>query len=165
MHLITDWSSWTPTDRATLCYIVRDGSVLLIEKKRGHGAGKVNAPGGRIEPGETPLDCVVRECVEELLITPHAPERAGELSFQFHDGYSLHCTVFRAEDFDGTPTETDEAVPLWCPLDAIPYSRMWADDAHWLPLLIERTPFTGRFHFRGDTMLTMSLLHSLDPKD
>lgn len=35
-------------------FVVRGGEILLIEKKRGHGAGKVNGPGGKIDPGESP---------------------------------------------------------------------------------------------------------------
>jgi len=36
-----DWSTWTPTDRATLLFIIEPERILLIEKKRGLGAGKV----------------------------------------------------------------------------------------------------------------------------
>jgi 8-oxo-dGTP diphosphatase len=51
-----DWTTWKPTDRATLLFVVDrpNGRILLIEKKRGLGAGKVNGPGGRIDEGETP---------------------------------------------------------------------------------------------------------------
>jgi 8-oxo-dGTP diphosphatase len=49
--------------------------------------------------------------------------------------------------------ETGEAVPIWTPLDAIPYEAMWADDLLWMPLLLERRPFRGYFVFEGDTML------------
>ena len=49
-----DWSAWSPVDRATLIFVRQDDQVLLIRKKRGLGAGKINAPGGRIEAGETP---------------------------------------------------------------------------------------------------------------
>jgi 8-oxo-dGTP diphosphatase len=49
----TDWSVWQPTERANLCFVTRGDEVLLIHKKRGLGAGKINGPGGRIEPGET----------------------------------------------------------------------------------------------------------------
>src|SRR4051794_35353585 len=45
-----DWAAWVPRERAVLCFIVCGGRVLLIHKKRGLGAGKVNAPGGKIEP-------------------------------------------------------------------------------------------------------------------
>ena len=61
-----DWSTWTPTVQATLLFVVRDGQVLLIQKKRGLGAGKVNGPGGKLDPGETPLACALRETEEEI---------------------------------------------------------------------------------------------------
>ena len=51
--MTTDWSTWQPHERANLCFVVRGEEVLLIHKKRGLGAGKINGPGGRIEPGET----------------------------------------------------------------------------------------------------------------
>ena len=127
------WSGWQPKEFATLLFIFRGENVLLIRKKRGLGAGKINAPGGRIEPGETSLDAAVRETREELGIEALSPELRGELHFQFVDGYSLHCSVFVSEDFLGEPIETPEAVPLWTPLTAIPYEEMWPDDIWWLP--------------------------------
>ncbi len=152
-----DWTTWTPKDIATLMFIIRDNQVLLIRKKRGLGAGKINGPGGRLDPGETPVQCAIREVEEELLVTPTGVEEAGELRFQFVDGYSIHGHVFRASDCTGTPGETDEAIPLWTPLNAIPYEEMWADDRFWFPLLLNRTPFSGRFLFDGDSMLGYEL--------
>lgn len=61
--------------------------------------------------------------------------------------------VFKAERFEGEPIETDEAVPLWTRLDAIPFERMWADDALWLPLLLADQNFKGYFIFDGPVML------------
>lgn len=148
-----DWSSWTGEILATLMFVVRDDQVLLIEKKRGLGAGKVNGPGGKIDPGETPLQAVVRETQEELHVTPLAPVKLGELWFVMSDSPDILCHVFRAEDFTGTPTETDEAVPLWTPTGAIPYRRMWEDDRQWLPLLLENRTFHGRFIFEGERLL------------
>ncbi len=125
----------------------------MIHKKLGLGAGKINAPGGRIEPGETPLAAAIREVQEELCVTPLNVKPCGELSFQFTDGLSIHCRVFRATGQRGDPRETDEAVPLWTPVDAIPYDRMWADDRYWIPLMLDRIPFRGYFLFAGDHML------------
>jgi 8-oxo-dGTP diphosphatase len=95
----------------------------------------------------------VREVREELCVEAIHVRRSGELSFQFVDGLSLHVTVFRADNCVGEPQETPEAIPLWAPVDKIPYDQMWRDDPLWLPLVLERTLFRGRFLFDGDTML------------
>lgn len=148
-----DWSAWQPNQRATLCFVVRGAEVLLIKKKRGLGKGKINGPGGRIDPGETPEQCAIREVEEELCVTPTDLVLSGRLNFHFVDGLALRCHVFRAADCKGTPKETDEAVPLWTPLDEIPYERMWQDDRLWIPLMLADTRFEGRFLFDDDTML------------
>ena len=155
-HLTFDsinWTDWVPRERATLLFIRRDGKLLLIRKKRGLGAGKINGPGGRIDPGETAEECAIREVQEELCVTPTGVKPAGELLFQFVDGYSLHGFVFTATGYQGTPTDTDEAAPLWTPEDAIPYREMWADDRIWLPFMLKGQSFVGRFLFDGDAMM------------
>jgi 8-oxo-dGTP diphosphatase len=151
------WQQWQPRERATLCFIIRDNQILLIRKKRGLGAGKINAPGGRLEMGETPHECAIRETQEEVGLTPIGVQERGQLHFQFADGYSLHCTVFTASDFSGELIETDEALPLWTEIDAIPYEEMWADDIHWLPGVLNGGTFRGYFHFDNETMLTNSV--------
>src|SRR5262245_58662426 len=108
-----DWESWQPRDIAVLLFVIRGGEALLIEKKRGLGAGKINAPGGRIEEGETPEAAAIRETQEEVGVTPSAPRRRGHLRFQFVDGYGLECHVLSADACEGEAHETDEAVPLW----------------------------------------------------
>jgi len=149
-----DWASWQPKECATLLFVVRDGQILLIRKKRGLGAGKINGPGGRIEPGESSLDAAVRETREELGIEALSPELRGELHFQFVDGYSLHCSVFVSENFVGEPIETSEAVPLWTPLNAIPYEEMWADDVCWLPDVLAGWKVRGFFYFENEKLLS-----------
>ena len=37
-----DWANWVSDEHATLLFVVRDGEILLIHKKRGLGAGKIN---------------------------------------------------------------------------------------------------------------------------
>lgn len=152
-----DWANWTPRETATLLFVIRGGRILLIRKKRGLGAGKINGPGGRLEPGETALQCAIRETQEELLITPKHLKERGTLRFQFADGYSLHGTVFTATAYTGTPTSTDEADPLWFDVDKIPYDEMWEDDQYWLPQVIEGQNFEGTFLFDGDKMLGKQL--------
>ena len=45
-----DWDGWIPEIRATLMFVREGDQVLLIRKLRGIGAGKINAPGGKIDP-------------------------------------------------------------------------------------------------------------------
>ncbi|MFP5488377.1 MAG: NUDIX domain-containing protein, partial [Acidimicrobiia bacterium] len=75
-----DWAAWQPTIRATLLFVIRDRQVLLMHKQRGIGAGRINGPGGKIDPGESALDGAVRETREELCITATGVEQAGELA-------------------------------------------------------------------------------------
>ena len=149
-----DWASWQPKECATLLFVIHDGKILLIRKKRGLGAGNINGTGGRIEPGETSLDAAVRETREELGIEALSPELRGELHFQFVDGYSLHCSVFVSGDFVGEPVETSEAIPLWTPLNAIPYEEMWADDICWLPAVLAGGKVRGFFHFEHERLVS-----------
>jgi 8-oxo-dGTP diphosphatase len=140
--------------RATLCFIVQDLNVLMIRKKRGLGAGKINGVGGKLEGDETPEDCVVREAQEELCITPIDPVKRGELHFQFLDGFNLFCTVYVATRFLGTPFETAEAIPLWFGLDEIPFNEMWEDDRLWLRQVLDGRSVRGSFLFDRDKLLS-----------
>jgi len=153
-----DWSAWDPKERATLMFIRQNDRLLLIDKKRGFGAGYYNAPGGRMEEGETPLECAVRETQEELCITPLDPVHAGTLMFQFIDGHSIHGEVFTATQFKGTPTETDEAIPIWFPINELPWHNMWADDPIWYPQPLAGKKFIGHFIFDYKTMLDHEML-------
>lgn len=148
-----DWDAWKPVDTATLCFVVRGGEILLIRKKRGIGAGKVNGPGGRLEPGESIVECAVREVEEELCVTPFGLEPLGEQRFQFLDGYSIHVHVFVANGCHGVARETEEAIPLWTPTDRIPYEEMWEDDIIWLPRVLAGRACSGRYLFEDDRLL------------
>ena len=148
------WEGWIPDERATLLFVVRNGRILLIEKHRGLGQGKINGPGGRLEPGETPRAAAIREVEEEIRVRPTGIHPAGELRFQFVSGYAIHVYVFRADGFSGTPEPTVEATPIWVEVESIPYERMWEDDVVWLPLLLRGQQFSGRFVFDGDRMVT-----------
>ena len=155
-----DWTQWKPNVLATLMFIIDEagGRVLLIRKKRGLGAGKINGPGGKIDPGETSVQCAIRETQEELGVTAIDPVKHGELWFQFVDGLGLHVDVFVATKHEGQPVETDEAIPLWTSLEKLPLEEMWADDRFWLEdLLVRRRHFIGRFTFDDDTMLSSEM--------
>jgi 8-oxo-dGTP diphosphatase len=72
---MTDWT------QATLTYLIDGEEVLLIEKKRGHGAGNFNGPGGKLEEDETPREAAKREFREETKIEVEGLEKVAELKF------------------------------------------------------------------------------------
>ena len=152
-----DWNNWEPNLRANLLFLQRGDEVLLIRKKRGIGAGKINAPGGKIEPGESAAEGAARETQEEVGVTASGLREMGVLHFQFTDGMALHCTVFHSTRFTGEAVETDEAVPMWTRIEAIPYHEMWEDDIHWLPQMLAGQTFEGFFEFDDDKMLSKKL--------
>jgi 8-oxo-dGTP diphosphatase len=152
-----NWSTWEPKERAVLCFIKHENQLMLIHKKTGLGQGKVNAPGGRIEPNETAEQAAIRETEEEISLTPSNLQNMGELHFIFTDGYSLHGTVFFTNSYTGIPAQSPEADPFWCDIDKIPYENMWEDDPYWLPVILSGKRFKGYFIFDNDKMLSHSV--------
>jgi 8-oxo-dGTP diphosphatase len=135
--LATPWvNDWQPEFIGTLIFIMRDDQVLLIHKKTGHGAGKINAPGGKLEPGEGIVDCACRELFEEVGLLVSDPRVGVEMRFVERNGPQWLGFALTASQFGGTLTESVEAKPFWCPLTDIPYDKMWPDDRIWLPRLL-----------------------------
>ena len=157
-----DWDSWEPTETAVLCYLFDGDNVLLIDKKTGLGKGLVNAPGGHIEEAETAKEAAMREITEETGVQVPSVDYRGMLEFQFTDGLAMRGHIFFAHEHTGEIHETDEANPFWCPINEIPYDKMWADDPLWLPLALEGKKFHGRFIFNGEQMLSSNIVEIED---
>ncbi len=132
---------------AVLCFIVKNGKTLLIRKKRGFGQGKLIAPGGRIESGETPESAAVREFEEETGIHVKNPEKMAEIEFYFDGKKEWHVHIVKSEKFTGNAKETEEGVPFWHDVENLPYGEMWADDAYWVPLMLEGKYFRAKFFY------------------
>jgi 8-oxo-dGTP diphosphatase/2-hydroxy-dATP diphosphatase len=124
--------------------------VLLGLKKRGFGENKYNGFGGKLEPGETVLAAALREMHEESGVHAVDARLVGEIVFEFvGEEAVMRVHVFCANRWTGEVAETAEMAPRWFPADAVPYSSMWLDDKHWLPLLLRGQCFRARFLFRG----------------
>lgn len=120
--------------QATLALIVRDGKVLLGEKKRGEiGTGTLNGPGGKVEPGETPEECVVRETREELGIAldPSKLDKLGVITFFVQNIADFQVHLYHTEYFSGEARETEDMIPEWYPIDSLPFERMLESDREW----------------------------------
>jgi len=154
-----DWKIWEPAVKDVLVFIVdrKQNRVLLIRKKRGFGKGKIVGPGCKIEKGETAEAAAIRECLEEVSLSPRNPLKRAELYFQFVSGDSLYVDVFFAYTWENEMAESDEAAPFWCALDEIPWEHMWADNKVWLPGALEGKKQRGYFIFDDDRMLSEKL--------
>ncbi|AAL64062.1 8-oxo-dGTP diphosphatase [Pyrobaculum aerophilum] len=135
----------------TLLYLIQGERVLLILKKRGLGKGLFNGVGGKVKPGETPEQAVVREAEEEIGVKPIQLSWRGLLEFwNLENGQveSIHYVhVYVSEKYVGEPRESDEAAPLWFEKGNIPYDRMWEDDRLWLPVVLDGKRVYGKFEF------------------
>jgi len=152
MAIISD--DWRPRELGTLVFIERDDQVLLIEKKVGHGAGMVNAPGGRLELDETPVACALREVCEEVMLSCRNLLPAAHLRFQDDvNGFAMRGFAFVTQTFEGEAKETAEAVPFWCDWDEVPYHRMWENDRYWWPSVRARELLCGDFVFEEDRLV------------
>jgi 8-oxo-dGTP pyrophosphatase MutT (NUDIX family) len=151
---------------ASLLFLLTDTKILLAMKNRGFGMGLYNGVGGKPDSGETISQTAIRECQEEIGVTPIDPKPVGELTFyiEYDNKHSeMHVSVFTATKWKGEPVETEEMAPEWFPLDAIPYDKMWIDDKYWLPEVLAGKFVTGSFTFDdknqlvGHTIKTKSL--------
>lgn len=121
----------------TLGFLRRDDEILIAMKKRGFGAGKWNGFGGKVEPGETVVEAMVREAQEEIGVTPTKFEKVATHTFILpyeHNQWATH--TFIATEWEGEPTESEEMAPQWFKIPDIPYANMWSDDKYWLPAVL-----------------------------
>ncbi len=142
----------------TLCFIERDGEILLGKKKRGFGAGRWNGFGGKVETGETIIESLKREAREELSLTIEDDDvkKVGELYFKVldnNDWNDIDVHVFYGT-CQSEPIESEELVPGWFAKDAIPYDEMWVDDPLWLPQVIAGKKIIGHFTLTEKNVLT-----------
>jgi 8-oxo-dGTP diphosphatase/2-hydroxy-dATP diphosphatase len=132
----------------TLCIIHQHSKVLLGMKKRGFGEGRYNGFGGKVEDGETIEESVKRELLEEVGIICPKVDPIGVLDFSWKNKDEvLEVHIFKAEEFKGEPTESEEMKPKWFHINEIPFDIMWSDDPYWFPLFLENKRFRGSFVF------------------
>ena len=148
--------------RHIVCYLIRDGKVLLGERKsssRGLGIGRVAGIGGKVAdlPGleqETETQAVLREVYEETGCRVTSFHPAGTVLFLFPSKPKWNETVavYIADAYEGEPKETESMAPAWFDMHNLPYERMWADARHWIPQVLQGKRVSARFLYGPDNV-------------
>ncbi len=138
----------------TLLFLLKDDRILLAMKKRGFGEGLWNGVGGKLNDNETIEQAAVRECQEEIGVTPRSMDKVALLTFMDQTSMGeMLVSVFTCRDWEGEPTESEEMKPQWYKTNELPFGLMWQDDPHWLPRVIAGEKLKGIFSFDQDNNL------------
>lgn len=101
------------TVSVTAGIIIRRGRVFLARRGPGsHLAGCWELPGGKIEDGESPAECLSRELREELGIEAVIGPFFGR-SVHDYPAYTVVLDAYRVEDYTGTLTPTEHDMTAW----------------------------------------------------
>lgn len=137
---------------ATLCYVRRPGQTLMIhrvKKENDMHQGKWNGLGGKLEPGETPEECAVREIREESGLQVTNLVFKGMITFPaFAEEEDWYTFIFVADQFDGELVESDEGYLKWVDDEILSELELWEGDRVFLPWLNQPGFFSGKFIYQ-----------------
>lgn len=138
--------------KATLGIITHGKKVLLGMKRGGSeiGDGTLNGPGGKLEPGESLIECLVRETREEVGIELDVDCLEKCAIITFHSGgvpdFEVH--VYRTNVFKGEPRKTESMIPSWYDSERLPVNHMLESDRRWFQKLLNGERFCANVYYR-----------------
>ena len=137
---------------ATLGIITR-GNQVLLGRKQGDseiGEGTLNGPGGKQEPGESLVECLVRETEEEvgIVLDPTKVEKVAVITFYAGGIPDFEVHIFRTSDFSGEPRETKSMVPAWYDIKNLPLESMHDSDRAWFPQVVRGRKFHANVYYQ-----------------
>ena len=110
--------------------LIRGGDKYMICQRPANKARGMlwEFVGGKVEPGETKEQALIRECREELAITLSVGEPFMDVVHEYPD-LTVHLTLFNAAIASGTPRKLEHNDIRWITVDEIPrYAFCPADE-------------------------------------
>ena len=146
---------------ATLCYVRRDGKTLMvhrIKKTNDIHAGKWNGLGGKLENGETPEECAIREIYEESGLVVNSLTWKGLITFPgFANDEDWYAFIFLIEDFNGNLIESPEGTLSWIDNQGVLELNLWEGDRIFLPWLDRPEFFSAKFTYKDNKFVNYSV--------
>lgn len=148
----------------TLCYIERDDSYLMlhrISKKHDVNHGKWIGVGGKLEQGESPEECLLREVREETGLQLRSYTYRGLLTFLCDDNEPEYIfTYTAAADLPDDAAQAalfaacKEGKLAWVKKEDIPSLSLWEGDRLMFQQLFknESRPFSLKLHYQNDVL-------------
>lgn len=98
---------------------------VIFATQRGYGEYKDGweFPGGKIEPGETQQEALIREIKEELKITINVGDLIDTIEYDYPE-FHLSMDCFLCEISDGKPVLTEHEAARWLTKEEL-YSVDW----------------------------------------
>jgi 8-oxo-dGTP diphosphatase len=138
---------------ATLCYLRRAGKTLMVyrnKKPNDMHMGKWNGLGGKLDPGESPEECAVREVFEESGLHANELILKGFLTFpNFSNEEDWYAFVYLIPSFSGSLVDSPEGDLRWIDNEMLLDLNLWEGDRIFLPLLDRRGVFSGKFVYKN----------------
>ena len=148
----------------TLCYIRRQGKVLLLYRNKKENHGKWIGVGGKFEEGETPDECLLREVKEETGLTLTRYRLHGVVTFVSDTWDNEYMFLYSGLDFTGELRTEDsggwdcrEGRLAWIPEEEVLSLPAWEGDKYFLaPLLAGEEHIDLRLEYQGDTLVRVN---------
>lgn len=116
----------------TAAIIFRDGKFLICQRPKGKNCELLwEFPGGKIEPGETGEQCIVREIQEELGVTLRVIQKLTDVIYEYPDRV-VHLHFFVTEIESGELTRKEHNAFAWITKEDIPHYQFCPADAQML---------------------------------
>ena len=145
----------------TLCYIERGDEYLLlhrVKKENDLNRDKWIGLGGKLEPGESPEDCLLREVREETGLTLTHFRARGLVTFVSDEWGTEYMHLFTADGFTGALGECDQGVLEWVKKSDFAALPQWEGDRIFLRLLEEDAPwFSLKLCYSGEKLTFAAL--------